>query len=90
MMINAVVSPVMRQGLPRRSRGHARWFAARWFPARRAGRWIDDNLPLLQDGDPLAVQDLATHTLPLDQAPHAYEIFQKKQDGVIKILLTPN
>ena len=53
-------------------------------------RWIDDILPLLQDGDPLAVQDLATHKLPLDQAPHAYEIFQKKQDGAIKILLTPN
>ncbi len=52
-------------------------------------RWVDDILPLLQDGDPLAVEDLATHKLPLDQAPHAYEIFQKKQDGAIKILLSP-
>ena len=25
----------------------------------------------------------------LDQAPHAYEIFQKKQDGAVKILLKP-
>jgi threonine dehydrogenase-like Zn-dependent dehydrogenase len=25
----------------------------------------------------------------LDQAPKAYEIFQKKQDGAIKILLQP-
>jgi threonine dehydrogenase-like Zn-dependent dehydrogenase len=52
-------------------------------------RWIDQIMPLLQDGDPLAVDDLATHRLPLEQAPHAYEIFQKKQDGAIKILLEP-
>ena len=52
-------------------------------------RWIDDIMPLLTDGDPLAVEDLATHKLPLEQAPHAYEIFQKKEDGAIKILLQP-
>ena len=53
-------------------------------------RWIDDIMPLLNgDGDPLGVEDLATHKLPLDQAPHAYEIFQKKEDGAIKILLQP-
>jgi len=54
-------------------------------------RWIDEIMPLLQDeSDPLGVEDLATHKLPLEQAPHAYEIFQKKQDGAIKILLQPN
>jgi threonine dehydrogenase-like Zn-dependent dehydrogenase len=54
-------------------------------------RWIDDIMPLLQeDSDPLGTEDLATHKLPLEQAPHAYEIFQKKQDGAIKILLQPN
>ncbi len=52
-------------------------------------RWIDEILPLLMDGDPLAVDDLASHKVPLDQAPHAYEIFQKKQDGAIKVLLQP-
>jgi threonine dehydrogenase-like Zn-dependent dehydrogenase len=53
-------------------------------------RWIDDIMPLLQgDGDPLGVGDLATHRMPLDQAPHGYEIFQKKQDGAIKVLLQP-
>jgi threonine dehydrogenase-like Zn-dependent dehydrogenase len=52
-------------------------------------RWIPDIMPLLLDGDPLKVEDLATHRLPLDQAPHAYEIFQRKQDGAIKILLEP-
>jgi threonine dehydrogenase-like Zn-dependent dehydrogenase len=53
-------------------------------------RWIDDLMPLVTDDrDPLGVEDLATHRLPLDDAPHAYEIFQKKQDGAIKVLLQP-
>src|SRR5438874_6458356 len=35
-------------------------------------RWIDEIMPLLQgDGDPLGVEDLATHKLPLQEAPHA-------------------
>jgi threonine dehydrogenase-like Zn-dependent dehydrogenase len=53
-------------------------------------RWIDDIMPLLDgDGDQLGVEDLATHRLPLEDAPHAYELFQKKKDGAIKILLQP-
>lgn len=52
-------------------------------------RWVDEIMPLLSDGDPLAVDDLASHRLPLDDAPHAYEIFQKKEDGAIKIVLKP-
>jgi threonine dehydrogenase-like Zn-dependent dehydrogenase len=53
-------------------------------------RWIDSLMPLVtDDADPLGVEDLATHKLPLEQAPHAYEIFQRKQDGAIKILLEP-
>jgi threonine dehydrogenase-like Zn-dependent dehydrogenase len=53
-------------------------------------QWIDDIIPLLTgDDDPLGVEDLATHRLPLDQAPHAYEIFQKKEDGAIKCVLKP-
>jgi threonine dehydrogenase-like Zn-dependent dehydrogenase len=53
-------------------------------------RWIDDILPLLSgDDDPLGVDTYATHRLPIDEAPRAYEIFQKKQDGAFKILLQP-
>jgi threonine dehydrogenase-like Zn-dependent dehydrogenase len=53
-------------------------------------RWIDDILPLLTEGgDPLGVDSFATHHLPLEDAPRAYEIFQKKQDGAFKILLKP-
>jgi threonine dehydrogenase-like Zn-dependent dehydrogenase len=44
---------------------------------------------LLDDDDPLGVEDLATHKLPLDQAPHAYQIFQAKQDGAIKVVFQP-
>ena len=52
-------------------------------------RWIDDILPLLTDADPLGTGDLATHTMPLAEAPRGYELFQKKQDGCIKVLLRP-
>ncbi|MBM4685983.1 alcohol dehydrogenase catalytic domain-containing protein [Rhodococcus hoagii] len=52
-------------------------------------RWADDILPLLTDGDPLGVDTFATHRLSLDEAPRAYEIFQKKQDGAVKVLLEP-
>lgn len=52
-------------------------------------RWVDDILPLLTDTDPLGVETFATHRLPLEQAPDAYEMFQKKQDGAVKVLFTP-
>jgi threonine dehydrogenase-like Zn-dependent dehydrogenase len=52
-------------------------------------RWVNDIMPLLTEDDPLGVEGFATHTLPLDQAPRAYEMFQKKQDGAIKVILRP-
>jgi threonine dehydrogenase-like Zn-dependent dehydrogenase len=53
-------------------------------------RWVDDIMPLLTgDGDPLGVDTFATHRLPLAEAPRGYEIFQKKQDGAVKVLLRP-
>jgi threonine dehydrogenase-like Zn-dependent dehydrogenase len=53
-------------------------------------RWIPEILPIVQgDGDPLGVEDLATHHVPLEEAPRAYEMFQKKQDGAVKVLLHP-
>jgi threonine dehydrogenase-like Zn-dependent dehydrogenase len=52
-------------------------------------RWVPDILPLLTDDDPLGVDTFATHHLPLDEGPRAYETFQKKQDGAVKILLRP-
>ena len=52
-------------------------------------RWAGDIMPLLTDGDPLGVDSFHTHQVPLEQAPEAYEKFQKKQDGAIKVLLKP-
>ncbi|MCW2591958.1 MAG: hypothetical protein JWQ86_4385 [Mycobacterium sp.] len=52
-------------------------------------RWIDDIMPLLGDDDPLGVDTFASHVVPLDEAPHAYDIFQKKQDGAVKVMLKP-
>ncbi|MEW1906710.1 MULTISPECIES: zinc-dependent alcohol dehydrogenase [unclassified Streptomyces] len=52
-------------------------------------RWVEDILPLLDDADPLGVDDFATHTLPLEDAPQAYKTFQDKEDGMIKTVLTP-
>jgi threonine dehydrogenase-like Zn-dependent dehydrogenase len=52
-------------------------------------RWAEDIMPLLTDDDPLGVEDFHTHRLPLDAAPEAYEKFQKKEDGTVKVLLKP-
>jgi threonine dehydrogenase-like Zn-dependent dehydrogenase len=53
-------------------------------------RWVDDILPLLTgDGDPLGVDTFATHHVPLDEAPDAYEMFQKKEDGAFKVVFKP-
>jgi threonine dehydrogenase-like Zn-dependent dehydrogenase len=53
-------------------------------------RWVGDIMPLLTgDGDPLGVDDLVTHRVPLEEAPGAYEMFKKKEDGCIKVVLKP-
>jgi threonine dehydrogenase-like Zn-dependent dehydrogenase len=52
--------------------------------------WIDDILPLLTgEGDPLGVDDFATHHLPLTDAGDAYAMFQAKRDGAVKVLFQP-
>ncbi|MGI9149594.1 MAG: zinc-dependent alcohol dehydrogenase [Chloroflexota bacterium] len=53
-------------------------------------RWIDQLMPLVTEtSDPLGVEDLTTHKLPLAEAAHGYDIFQKKADGAIKVVLKP-
>jgi threonine dehydrogenase-like Zn-dependent dehydrogenase len=52
--------------------------------------WVDELLPLVTDeADPLGTEDFATHSMPLEAAPEAYELFQKKQDRTVKIVLKP-
>ena len=52
-------------------------------------RWVKAIMPLLTADDPLGTESFATHRLPLQAAPDAYEKFQKKQDGMVKVVLTP-
>lgn len=53
-------------------------------------RWTDDIVDVLQESqDVLGVESFATHHLYLEQAPAAYEMFQQKKDGCIKVVLKP-
>jgi threonine dehydrogenase-like Zn-dependent dehydrogenase len=53
-------------------------------------RWVDDILPLvIDDADPLGTENFHSHQLPLEEAAHGYEIFQKKEDNAIKVVLKP-
>jgi threonine dehydrogenase-like Zn-dependent dehydrogenase len=51
-------------------------------------RYVPQLLDYVRQGriDPSFV---VTHRMPLSQAPEAYEIFRKKQDGCIKVVLDP-
>lgn len=52
--------------------------------------WIDEILPVvMEEGDVLGLESLATHHLPLEEAPRAYEMFQAKTDGCMKVVLKP-
>ena len=51
-------------------------------------RYIDQLLQLVRDKK-VVLDDIITHTLPLDQAAHAYDIFCKKQDDCLKVVLKP-
>jgi threonine dehydrogenase-like Zn-dependent dehydrogenase len=53
-------------------------------------RWRDELLPIVEDpADPLGIDDLVTHRVPLDRAPEMYELFKNKEDGCIKVVLEP-
>lgn len=60
------------------------------FGQANVRRWTDELLPLVtDDADPLGVLDLRTHRVPLEQAPAAYDMFQRKSDGCVKVVLDP-
>jgi threonine dehydrogenase-like Zn-dependent dehydrogenase len=53
-------------------------------------RWTAEVWPLVTDADdPLGTRDLVTHRLPLADAPRGYTMFRQKEDGCIKVVLTP-
>lgn len=51
-------------------------------------KYLPKLLEHVQNGD-IDPSFVITHQLPLEQAPHAYEIFKHKQDNCIKVVLKP-
>ena len=51
-------------------------------------KYVPKLIDHIQNGD-IDPSFVITHQLPLAEAPHGYDIFNKKQDGCIKIVLKP-
>jgi threonine dehydrogenase-like Zn-dependent dehydrogenase len=51
--------------------------------------WTSEILPLLIEGNAFDVENFPTHRLSLDEAPGAYDMFQKKDDNCFKVVLKP-
>lgn len=53
-------------------------------------RWTDELLETVsRDPGTFDVEGLATHHLPLSEAPQAYRTFRDKEDGCIKVVMHP-
>src|SRR5256885_13547158 len=52
-------------------------------------RWGPQVLALLLDGGPLGTDAVASHHVPLDQAPAAYPQLQTKEDRGVQVVLQP-
>jgi len=50
--------------------------------------YIDHLMQLVVDGK-VTLDDIITHTLPLTEAPRGYDIFKKKEDNCVKVVLKP-
>ncbi len=53
-----------------------------------AHSYIDPILKLIQKGK-FDATDIITHKIPLDKGSHGYEIFDRKEDNCIKVILKP-
>ena len=51
-------------------------------------RDIDELLQWVETGK-IQLDDIITHRLPLEQAPHGYQIFCDKEDNCVKVVLKP-
>ena len=58
------------------------------FGQAPAQKYIDELLTWVEQRR-IRLDDIITHRLPLAQAPHAYEIFNKKEDDCVKVVLKP-
>jgi threonine dehydrogenase-like Zn-dependent dehydrogenase len=52
-------------------------------------RYMRPLLERIQNGD-IDPTFVVTHTLPLEEAPRAYDMFKNKEDNCIKIVLKPD
>jgi S-(hydroxymethyl)glutathione dehydrogenase / alcohol dehydrogenase len=50
--------------------------------------YIDELMDMIVAGK-LVASDIITHRLPLAEAPHAYSIFNKKEEDCVKVVLQP-
>ncbi|WP_207420112.1 zinc-dependent alcohol dehydrogenase [Desertivirga brevis] len=50
--------------------------------------YIDELIELVKEGK-VVLDDIITHKLPLSEASHAYDIFKKKEDDCVKVVLNP-
>ena len=51
-------------------------------------RDIDELIGWVEQGK-IKLDDIITHRLPLAEAPHGYDIFNKKEDNCVKVVLKP-
>jgi alcohol dehydrogenase len=51
-------------------------------------KYIDELFQLTLNGS-VVLNDIISHRLPLTEASHAYDIFKKKQDDCVKVVLRP-
>jgi len=51
-------------------------------------KYIDELIEVVQQKR-VVLDDVITHRLPLEQAPHAYDIFCRKEDNCVKVVLKP-
>jgi threonine dehydrogenase-like Zn-dependent dehydrogenase len=53
-----------------------------------AHKYIDELLQYVVIGK-VVLDDIITHRLPLSQVAHGYEIFKKKEEDCLKVVLDP-
>lgn len=51
-------------------------------------QYIDELLTMVKDGR-VVLNDIVTHVLPLSDAAKAYQMFRKKEDNCVKVILKP-
>ena len=51
-------------------------------------KYIDHLIDIVQQ-QKIVLDDIITHRLPLSEISHGYDIFKKKEDNCVKVVLTP-